>query len=264
MNRTLRRLVGLLAGLLLVPTAALAAPPASPAPRAVEGSPAERDANDLLKKMDAVTSGYADQEMDVDLVIKDVDGSEKVYGMTVWQQGAKRLVRFTSGETKGMATLIDGDRMYVFMPGFKKIRRIAAHNMKQAFAGSDMSNADMSTIAWADDYDVTFEKETDTQFVLRGKPKPGKNIEYASVLLYIAKDGYYQDAIDYFNDKGEKVKEFVGKNKQAWPGNVQRFQLLIMRDPRTGHSTEMRLKTFKVNQGLADDHFTKRQLQWGH
>jgi hypothetical protein len=222
------------------------------------------DANELLKKMDDVTSGYADQEMDVDLVIGDVDGSKKIYGMMVWQQGRKRLVRFTSGEIKGMATLIDGDRMYVFMPGFKKIRRIAAHNMKQSFAGSDFSNTDMSTIAWADDYDVTFEKETDTEYLLRGKPKPGKTIEYASVVLHIAKDGYFQNAIDYFNDKGEKIKEFEGRNMQAWPGGVKRFQLLITRDPRTGHNTEMRLKTFKVNQGLGDDTFTKRQLQWGH
>jgi outer membrane lipoprotein-sorting protein len=221
------------------------------------------DANELLKKMDDVTSGYADQEMDVDLVIGDVDGSKKIYGMTVWQQGEKRLVRFTSGETKGMATLIDGDRVYVFMPGFKKIRRIASHNMKQSFAGSDFSNTDMSTISWAADYDVVFEKETDTQYVLRGKPKAGKNIEYASVLLYLAKDGYYQDAVDYFNEKGEKVKEFLGKDKQSWPGNVQRFKLLIMRDPRTGHTTEMHVKTFKVNQGLTEDNFTKRQLQWG-
>ena len=237
-----------LAAVLLVPALAGAAP----------------DANDLLKKMDAVTSGYADQEMDVDLVIGDVDGSQKIYGMTVWQQGEKRLVRFTSGETKGMATLIDGDRMYVFMPGFKKIRRIAAHNMKQAFAGSDFSNSDMSTISWADDYDVTFHRETDTQYVLRGTPKPGKSIEYASALIYISKDGYYQDSVDYFNDKGDKIKEFVGKDKQSWPGNVFRFALLIMRDPRTGHTTEMHVKSFKVNQNLPDDHFSKRQLQWGH
>jgi hypothetical protein len=221
------------------------------------------DANELLKKMDEVTSGYADQEMDVDLVIVDVDGAKKTYGMTVWQQGRKRLVRFTSGETKGMATLIDAERMYVFMPGFKKIRRIASHNMKQAFAGSDFSNADMATIAWADDYDVTFEKETDTEWWLKGKPKAGKSIEYASVMLRIAKDGHFQNAVDYFNEKGEKVKEFEGRNQQTWPGGVRRFQLLIMRDPRTGHSTEMHVKTFKVNQGLGDDHFTKRQLQWG-
>jgi hypothetical protein len=228
-------------------------------PVAAEAAP---DANDLLKKMDAVTSGYADQQMDVDLVIVDVDGSKKVYGMTVWQQGRKRLVRFTSGETKGMATLIDAERMYVFMPGFKKTRRIAAHNMKQAFAGSDFSNTDMTTIAWADDYDVTFLKETDSEYWLNGKPKPGKNIEYDHVVLRIAKDGHFQNAVDYFDAKGEKVKEFEGRNMQGWDG-VKRFQLLIMRDPRTGHTTEMRLKTFKVNQGLGDDHFTKRQLQWG-
>lgn len=220
------------------------------------------DPTEILKKMDVVTSGYADQEMDVDLVIVDVDGTKKTYGMMVWQQGEKRLVRFTSGEIKGMATLIDGDRMYVFMPGFKKIRRIAAHNMQQSFAGSDFSNADMATIAWADDYDVTLEKETDTEYWLRGKPKAGKNIEYASVVIHVAKDGYFQNAVDYFNDKGEKVKEFEGQNMQAW-GPVKRFQLLITRDPRTGHNTEMRLKTFKVNQGLTDEHFTKRQLQWG-
>jgi len=221
------------------------------------------DATTILASMDKVTSGYADQEMDVDLIIIDVDGSRKTYGMNVRQKGSKkRLVRFTSGETKGMSTLIDGDRMNVYMPGFKKIRRIAQHNMQQAFAGSDFSNEDMALIEWTEWFDVTLVGQDDTTWTLKGTKKPGKKLAYDHVLITVKKDGFFQRGVDYFDAEGKKVKEFRGEEMSDWQG-TKRFKVLIMRDPRTGHQTEMHLRSFKVDQGLTDDDFTKRQLRWG-
>jgi outer membrane lipoprotein-sorting protein len=225
--------------------------------------PVETDAKRILEQMDEVTSGYADQEMQVDMVIAAGDGDEKSYGMLVWQKDRKRLVRFTSGENKGLATLIDGDRVYVYMPGFKKVRRVAQHNMAQSFAGSDFSNEDMTRLRFADDFDVVLLRDEADAWVLRGTPKPGRNVSYASIVVTIVKDGYFQRAVDYYDAGGQKVKEFRGQDLTTWPSGVRRYKNVLTRDPRTGHSTLMRLKTFVVNQGLEDDHFSKRQLQWG-
>jgi len=224
---------------------------------------ASPDATEILKQMDEATSGYEDQEMQVDLVIVAETGERKSYGMMVWQKDRKRLVRFTSGENKGLATLIDGDRVYVYMPGFKKVRRVAQHNMSQSFAGSDFSNEDMTRLRFADDFDVTLLGEEADAWVLRGTPKAGRNVSYASIVVTVTKNGYFQRSVDYFDDDGRKVKEFEGRDLTTWPGGVRRYRTVITRDPRTGHATEMNLKTFKVDQGLDDEHFSKRQLQWG-
>ena len=220
-------------------------------------------ADEILHRMDEATSGFRDQQMTIDLVIQDEAGGQKSYGMTVWQKDDKRLVRFTSGEQRGLATLIDGDRVYVYMPGFKKVRRVAEHNMTQSFAGSDFSNEDMTRVRFADDFEVTLLREEADAWVLRGTPKPGRNVGYAGIEVTVTREGHFQRAVDYFDDKGNKVKEFRGSDLTTWPDGVRRYRTVTTRDPRTGHATVMRLKTFTVDQGLEDENFSKRQLMWG-
>lgn len=222
------------------------------------------DATELLRRMDDATSGFSDQEMQFDLVIVGEEGSQKRYEMTIWQKGHKRLVRFTSGETKGLATLVDGQRVYVYMPGFKKVRRVAQHNMSQSFAGSDFSNEDMTCIRWSDDFDVTLAREDADAWVLEGTPRPGRKVSYARVRLTVAKDGYFQQKVEYFDGSNRLVKRFEGHDLTTWPQGVRRYRTVVMSDPRTGHATEMRLKTFVVDQGLEDRHFSQRTLRWGH
>ncbi len=234
--------------------------------QAAEPAKAEKpSAQEILRLMDKAISGYADQEMEVDLTIHDVDGSSKTYGMLVRQKGAhKRLVRFTSGEIKGMSTLIlSRERMYAYLPGFKKVRRISAHNMNQSFAGSDFTNDDMAVASWAEVYDVELMSEDAESWTLKGTPKAGKEVSYASVQMRVMKVGGFQQRVDYFNAEGVMVKQLTCEGLKPYDGGTKRFSLIIMKDPRTGHKTEMKVKTFRVDQGLKDSAFTKRQLRWG-
>lgn len=235
---------------------------AEPGAQVKAGAP---DAQEILRRMDAAISGYADQEMAVDLTIYDVDGSSKTYGMLVRQKGSqKRLIRFTSGEIKGMSTLVvDRERVYAYLPGFKKVRRISAHNMNQSFAGSDFTNDDMAVASWAAVYDVVLESEDAESWTLKGTPKPGVEVGYAFVRLRVMKVGGYQQRVDYFNKDGVMVKQLYCEGLTGFEGGAKRFNLIVMKDPRTGHRTEMRVKTFLVDQGFKDSAFTKRQLRWG-
>ena len=228
-------------------------------------TPGTPDAKEILGRMDAAISGFADQEMDVDLTIIDVDGSRKTYGMLARQKGTdKRLIRFTSGEIKGMSTLIASrERMYAYLPGFKKVRRISAHNMNQSFAGSDFTNDDMAVATWGTVYDVVLESEDAESWTLKGTPKPGVSVGYAFVRLRVMKVGGYQQRVDYFNKDGVMVKQLSCEGLKDFAGGVKRYSLIVMRDPRTGHRTEMHVKTFLVDQGLKDADFSKRQLRWG-
>lgn len=218
----------------------------------------------ILKGMDNFTNGFADQEMDITFNVYDVNGSIKKYDALTQQKGReKRLIRFKSGEMKGMSILTEeNDRMYVYLPGYKRVRRIAAHNMNQSFVGSDYSNNDMAACDYSRDYDAVITREDGKFWWLTLTPKAGKKLDYAKLVMKISKDVFRMWETEYYNNKGELLKVFsieepkdFGTNV-TWPGQVQ------MRDARTGHKTILTIHTFKVDQGLKDSMFTQRYLQW--
>jgi outer membrane lipoprotein-sorting protein len=247
--RTTASAILLVAGLVALPAAA---PAEDLAPEAI------------LDRMEKTVNGFDDQVMDVTMTVVDVDGSRKSYDFTVWQKGdTKRLVRFRSGEIKGMATLVeDRQHVYVYLPGLKKVRRVAAHNMNQSFAGSDMSNDDMAAVSWAGLYEAAIEREDADHWYLRCTPRPGADAPYARATLKVEKKRFLQMGIEYYDESGAKVKVWDNRDVTDYHG-VPRASIVELSDPRTGHRTILKVNDLRVNQGLTDSMFTVRELEWG-
>lgn len=249
MKNTIRGLLaGLLACAVLVPGHALAQ---------------SEDIQSIFVKMDKTVNGLDDQFMDSTMTIIGTDGSSKSYDFTTLQKGDKRLIRFTSGEMKGLATLILGPgNIYTYIPSQRKIRRVAAHNMKSSFAGSDFSNDDMSFASWPDNYKPTFEKEDATHWYLMCEEIPGKAAPYPKARVKIQKGNYQLDGWEYFNEKGEKIKSFENSKLKDFGGFLRNTHIMVT-DARTGHKTRLDVHDFKANQGVPDSKFTQRELEWG-
>lgn len=234
---------------------------------AVAGSGAlaqEQSPQSILEKMDKVNYGYDDQVMDIRFTIIDVDGSQKTYEFTIYQKGeSKRLIRFTSGEVKGMATLVEGpSRMYVYLPGFKKVRQVATHAMGQTFAGSDFTMDDISNPTYSPRYQARIVREDDRHWILELTPKPGETPLYPRIEVEVLKENYFQGETKYFDRNGQLVKVMTCTEPKPYHGRL-RNSLIVLRDARTGHSTRLEILDFRVNQGLSDSLFTVRELQWG-
>ena len=243
------------------------APAAAPTPAAAPAAApaAKLTASEILARMEERNNGYADQLMELTLTVVDSAGSRKSYDFTIHQKGdMKRLVEFTSGELKGMSTLVESaSSVYVYLPGYKKVRRVAAANMNQSLAGSDLSSEDMANVSWVKGWQVVLEKEDDSSWWLALTPKAGQETDYAKVVHRVAKGHFSQQESHYYNRAGEKVKQFLNSELTDFGAGATRYKNVIVSDPRTGHRTELLVRTFKVNQGLSDKLFTVRQLQWG-
>ncbi|MCC6335382.1 MAG: outer membrane lipoprotein-sorting protein [Myxococcales bacterium] len=250
-------------GLALAQEDASTPAPPTPPPAAAPAAAPKLSPQEILAKMEALNNGFADQKMEIRITVFEVDGSKKSYDMTMFQKGdKKRLIQFTSGEMKGMSTLVeDRNTVHVYLPGFKKVRRVAAHNMNQSLAGSDLSSEDMAQVSWAADWNLSLEKEDDTSYWLLLTPKSADSA-YSKVQHRVDKKTFAQQETHYFNKAGEEVKRFVNTNFTDFHG-VMRNKKITVSDPRTGHRTEMDILDFVVNQGLKDDLFTVRSLQWG-
>ncbi|MGO8996580.1 MAG: outer membrane lipoprotein-sorting protein [Polyangiaceae bacterium] len=249
---------------LLIAGSASADPPAPPpaAPMAAPAPTPQLSPTEILERMEG-TNNMADQTLNMRLTVVEVNGTRRAYEFTFQQKGTKRLVEFTSGESKGMSVLVeDRDTVYVYLPGFRKVRRVATSAMSQPMVGSDLSSEDMATASWTQSYDASLAKEDDTSWWLSLVPKPGVTTSYAKIVHRVDKAHFLQTETHYFNASGQEVKSFVGSDPTNY-GGVLRYRLLVFSDPRTGHRSELETTSAKYNQGLSDDLFTVRQLQWG-
>ena len=98
----------------------------------------------------------------------------------VQNQGEKRLVNFEGpSDMKGTRVLVlSRQQMWVYLPAYRKVRRVASHVKQQGFMGTTYSDEDMSTTShpfvkqkWCDtmyflaqDHDM--EKTTDAALML--------------------------------------------------------------------------------------------------
>ncbi len=162
-----------------------------------------------------------------------------------------------------MSVLVeDHNTVYVYMPGFKKVRRVASSAMSQSIVGSDICNEDMATVSWAQVYDVKLDKDDETSWWLSLTPKAGAESDYGKIVHRIDKAHFLQQETHWYDRSGQEVKRLVASQPTTFDGIV-RNKLAVFSDPRTGHRTELETTSARYNQGLADDVFTVRQLQWG-
>src|SRR3954470_17723839 len=185
--------------LVLVGLSALVAVPAT----AAETGPT------VLGKVDQAMNSFSDGTFESRLLIRDPNGQAREIGFTTFQKVPdKRLVRFSApGDLKGMGVLVENkDVMYVFLPGFQKVRRVGTHVKAQTFMGSDFSYEDMSLSRYSPTYDAKLVKEDDKAWELELTVKAGQEIEYPKVHMWVDKKSQQPLKIDFMDPSGKVLK----------------------------------------------------------
>ena len=230
-----------------------------PQSRAIEG-------NEVLAKVDALISAPQDGTSKAVMILIDKDGSQKERRLRLWTRYFKdkddwSLTKFIyPPELRDMGFLsLADDKMYLYMPAFDRVRRIASHARKESFAGSDLSNDDLSTGKYTDHYSARIQEETGTEYVLELIRKPGSNRIYPKVIAWVNKQEFYIPKMELFDESQEVWKTYQAENKKIqgyWtPTEIQ------MKDVRKDHQTILRVEDVKFDIGLAEDIFSDRNLK---
>src|ERR1700733_10051447 len=100
------------------------------------------DAGDkAVAAMDAAMNKAKTLIFDYEIVNKEAGKDERSLAMKVQLKGEKRLSEFSApADMKGTKVLIlSPTQMYVYLPAFGKVRRIASHTKDQGFLGLSFS-----------------------------------------------------------------------------------------------------------------------------
>jgi hypothetical protein len=186
----------------------------------------------------------------------------------------KGRVQFTEpAEVKNLGLLTleadgaDGDQQWLFLPAFRKTRRIAQSDLGDRFAESDIFYEDMKRRR-IDDYTFTMlpsEKVDGAEcYVIESKPKAPKVIEsspYGRTLLSIRKDTLLIVAAKYFDKKDKPLKRFetsklVQVSKTAWRANET-----VMTDLQRQHRTTISVVSREMLSAPPPEEFTRARLE---
>lgn len=216
-----------------------------------------------LEQVDAVLNAPKDQTQEMELLLIDKRGSERERVLTMWQKGDDtRTAKFLSpADVRNIGFLsLPDDVMYLYLPAFKKVRRIAAHVKNQKFAGTDFTYDDMGTIKYAEDYDARLAEENDEAFILELTPKEGVDKDYGRLKMWVQKEIFYPTRIEYY-DRGDNLWKIMERRNVTQIEGYWTSSEIEMHDLKIEHRTVMTLSKITFDTDLSDNMFTQRFLQ---
>jgi hypothetical protein len=225
---------------------------------------ADEKGEKVMKLMDASFTKAKDQHFEFEVVTTEPGKAERRLTMDVHIKGSKwRHIHFLApGDIKGMKVLIlDVSQLYVWLPAYRKVRRVASHVRDQGFMGTALSQDDMSVVTYGDLYEGKFLSETKTEWKIEGKLRAGKDFPYPKIEFEIRKDYHQPSAVRYFDAKGTMVKS-EARTGYRCQGDICNPAVLKMTDHvRNGIATTLTQAKWETNTGVPDSFFTQRSLQ---
>ena len=215
-----------------------------------------------LAKVDAAMNRASTQYFEYDVTNKEAGKDETKLAMSVRIKGEKRLTEFTApADMKGTKVLILGPtETYVYLPAFGKVRRIASSVGDQGFMGMTFSQDDFIT-KYAPQFTAAVASGDAAQVKLVLTPKAGQTPPYAKIEMTVAKDKFVPTEIKLFNAAGVNVKTETRTSYSCQGDVCTATEQKMVDNTKGGAFTQMVRKTWKVNESISDDTFTKRALE---
>ncbi|MCX7983419.1 MAG: outer membrane lipoprotein-sorting protein [Bacteroidetes bacterium] len=226
------------------------------------GDNEQLSALDILSKVDEVVNAPLDQELKIKLILIDNRGGQEEREIIMYQKGSnKRVAKFLSpASQRGIGVLsLPNDVMYLYLPAFKKTRRIASHIKNTRFAGTDFTYEDMEAIRYSDRYTPELIKHEQEFYTLLLKPKDVSKTEYSKLILRVRVDNYFPIRIEYY-DKSEQLVKVLRREKIEKVGKYLVSKESEMENIRDKHISKMLITEAKFDTGLSEEIFTERFL----
>lgn len=230
-------------------------------------------AEEVISRTDAAMNRAKDQTIGWTVTNMEPGKKEaKSMAFTATVAGEKKLTEFSApADLNGTRVLVlDRTQMYIYLPQYEKVRRVASHTTQQGFMGTTFSYDDMNTNRFADVYDAKLISEDGKVAKLELTSK--KDAATGAALAPYAKAEVEIDltmnhplVLKYFNAEGVHVKtetrsayDCNAEHDVCLPGSMKMEDLT-----RAGAWTELKRISWQLNTGVSEDVFTTRNLQRG-
>lgn len=217
----------------------------------------------ILSRIDAAAAAQRDQDLEASLILTDKAGNRSERTLRIFQKGAdRRMARFLSpADQKGISVLsLPDGSIYLYLPAYKKVKRIASHVKNSSFAGTDFTYEDMEATKYTDKYTASLVPGDGERYVLELTSRDGQQATWSRLRVWALKDSFMPVTVEYYDRKGTLARRLttgaVEKIKGYWVARERE-----MHDIATDHRSRMVLTNIRFDSGLSDELFTTRYLE---
>ena len=212
----------------------------------------------------------ADSRVDLLMTLINKKGKTRFSSLRsiIKDDGAKQIIWFLSpADDKGVAFLkIEhdnrDDEMRIWLPSFKRFRRISSKKRSDSFMGSDMSYEDLSS-RQLDEYTFTLIGQglydSMSCHLLESIPKEHIHSEYSRHITWVDSTLLIPLKEESYDKSGQLLKE-----KYFSYTMIKEYQILTkvyVTNIQNNHSTTLNIENIELDTGIEDDRFHERYLK---
>jgi outer membrane lipoprotein-sorting protein len=225
-----------------------------------------QNATDIVRKSDEKLNG-ASSFAEMTLTIVRPDWTREI-SMKSWAKGRDlSLILITApARDKGTAFLKRSREIWNWQPGIDRTIKLPPSMMSQSWMGSDFTNDDLvrqSSIVVDYTHTIVNEEPFDGRLCWQIEllPKPDAPVVWSKVHLWIDKQDYIQVQARFFDDDGDLVHTFLGKDIGMIGGRMLARTLEVLPADKPGHLTKIVYKKLEFDISLSDSFFSLQQLK---
>jgi len=198
------------------------------------------------------------------------NGKSRTFDLEMFsgQKGEKSLMRYlkpTSVKGQTFLMLNSGDDIWTYFPRTRRVRKLASHAKKQKVQGGDFSFEDFSSEdTWNEDYSVENRGNENLNgvscWLLKAVAKPGADVDYPLVMLWVRRDNYYPVQIDYQDEKGRIEKSLTLDDIQLIDG-IPTAKTIVMKNVLSATKTIMETVEISFDWVPPKGFFSERNLK---
>ena len=225
------------------------------------------DKADIKKILDSVDRLYRSEHSFATLEMRiETPNWKRTLNINVWASGMeKTFIRILLPQKdKGVATLRIQNDMWNFFPKIDKTIKVPSSMLMGAWMGSDFTNDDLvkqSTLLKDYTAKLLDEKTSDnTNFYIELKAKEKTATVWDKIILVINKVTSIPVRQEYYDDKGEKIREIVFKDVKKFGDKTLPAVMELTPFNKPGNKTTIEYKELKFDS-VDEAVFSQTNLQ---
>jgi hypothetical protein len=157
----------------------------------------------------------------------------------------------------------EADYRWLYLPAYKKVRRIMGAMKNKSFMGTDFTYEDISVPSVDKEVHTLLRSEIlngEDCYVIRSVFKDYENSAYSQEIQWVRKDIFIPLKIEFYDQKGKKLKVFevtdLSQIDSIWTSVKMR-----MHNIQTNHQTLITLDQVSYNSSIPKDVFSVQSLK---
>lgn len=217
----------------------------------------------IFQEADRRASGYQDLSVDLEMILRDRQGNQsqrllKIRQLEMADAGDRLLVVFDSPKPiRGTALLsysykFDPDDQWLFLPAFKRVKKITSKNRSGPFLSSEFAFEDLALQEVEKFTYRLLENKSDESgaYYLVERTPVDDTSGYSRQLVRLDQEELRIERIDFFDDRGRPLKTLTVSGYERYLERFWKPGQMMMMNTQTGRSTQLVWHDYQFGLGL--------------